>query len=452
MAKRRQHGGGTGTRGPSAEVRKQATADMEEIGATGLDVSGGRVHEEFLQQLTGERALKTYREMSENDPVVGAMLYALEVLMGGVPMEVEPYGDEPGDKDSAEFVETLFEDMSQSRSQWFSEWMATPVYGYCPFEIVWKLRQGAKPGSPGESSRFNDGKIGIRKLAIRHPCTLVRWEMDEQGGMQAMIQRAGSALARIPVEKLLLFTVRARKGSPEGTSLLRNAYIPWYRKKHIEDIESIGIERDLAGLPHFEVPAQWLGSNATDGQTALLNEIKKIGRRLRNDDQACVITPLMLDTEGNPLFKFSLINTGGRRQFDTNSILQRLDTRIAIPILADVILLGHEKVGSYALSSSKTNLFAAGLGALLRGIEDVLNRHLVPRVLALNGMNPERPPAYRFGDIESVDLSELGGFIQQLAGAGMPLFPTESGELEREVLRVANLPISGAEGAASGQE
>ena len=51
----------------------------------------------------------------------------------------------------------------------------------------------------------------------------------------------------IPMEKCLLFRTQTHKNNPEGRSILRNAYRSWYFKKRIEEIEGVGIERDLAG-------------------------------------------------------------------------------------------------------------------------------------------------------------------------------------------------------------
>ena len=31
--------------------------------------------------------------------------------------------------------------------------------------------------------------------------------------------------------------------------MLRNSYRSWYYKKRLEEFESVGVERDLAGLP-----------------------------------------------------------------------------------------------------------------------------------------------------------------------------------------------------------
>ena len=437
------------TSNAAQEMVKAVSLDLSELGATGLQTSGGRVHEEFLTQLMGELGRKVYREMSENDAIVGAMLYALEMLIRPVTWTVEAGGEDAEALRSAEYLETILDDMSTSWSSVLSEWMAAPVYGFAPFEIVYKRREGENR-RPGLASKFDDGLIGVRKLAIRHPTTLDRWIFDEAGGVQAMVQRSMPRLqpVTIPIEKLLLFTTLQRKGSPEGTSLLRRSFIAWFRKKRVEEIESIGIERELAGIPHFEVPAQWLGANASDDDKESLATIKKIGRRLRTDDQACVVTPMIYDQGGRPLFKFKLVNSGGRRAVDTGKAKEYYSRQIAITIMADVLLLGHEAVGSFALASSKTNLFATGVGGLLDNVETTLNRHLVPRLMRLNGFSLSTMPSFRHGDIESINLAELGNYITQLANAGFPLFPTESGELERDLLRSANLPDDGVDNLA----
>ena len=410
-----------------------------EIGQTGLRETSGIIYEEFLNQLTGERGRRVFREMSENDPTVGAMLYALEMMIRGAGISVVPFSEDAEDEEPAEYIDSLFDDMSHTYQQFIGEWMAAPVYGFAPFEIVLKKRGGAA-STPGKSSKFDDGRFGLRKLAIRHPMTLIRWLMDDEGGVHGMEQRMKRGQAVIPIEKMLLFTIRSRKGSPEGTSLLRNAYVPWYRKKHIEELEAIGLERDYTGQPHFEVPPEWLLEDTGGTFATLIDDLKKIGRRMKTNEQAALITPLLRDNAGNKSFEFSLVSTPGRRQHDTGKIAHRYDLAIVQTILADVIFLGHEQVGSFALASSKTELFAMGVGAMLEGIDQVLNRHLVPRMLAINGMDVSRPPRYQHGDIESIDLEALGSFLLQRAQAGDVMFPSEDGELERELDRVAGLP------------
>ena len=421
------------------ERGRQMRIPTGEMGWTGLKESGGILYEEFLSQLMGERGRRVFLEMSENDPTVGAMLYAVEMMIRSAGIEVVPFSDDAEDEEPAEYIDSLFEDMSHTYQQFIGEWMAAPVYGWGFFEIVLKKRNGVA-ATPGKSSKFDDGRFGIRKLAIRHPTTLIRWILDPEGGVQAMEQRTKRGRATIPIEKALLFTIRSRKGSPEGTSLLRNAYVPYYYKKRIMELEAIGAENDYSGIPHFEVPPEWLLADPGSVHGQVIADLKKTGRRLKVNEQAVVITPTIFDNARNKVFDFKLVTTTGRRQFDTLKIRHGYALDILQSILADVIFLGHEQVGSFALASSKTDLFAMGVGAMLEGIDQTLNRHLVPRMLAINGMDVSRPPRYQHGDIESIDLEALGSFLLQRAQAGDVMFPSEDGELERELDRVSGLP------------
>ena len=46
----------------------------KEIGRIGQRRYGGTIYEEFLHELRGTRGIEVYREMSENDDVVGAIM------------------------------------------------------------------------------------------------------------------------------------------------------------------------------------------------------------------------------------------------------------------------------------------------------------------------------------------------------------------------------------------
>lgn len=407
-----------------------------ELGATGLEHYSGLINEEWLNQLKGERSLRVYREMSENDAVVGAVLYAIEMLLRPVTWTCEAGSEAPEDQEAAEFIESVMGDMSHTFSDFVSEWMASPTYGYAPFELVYKLRQGDN-ARPGLASQYNDGRLGVRKLAIRHPQTVERWIFDDSGGVEGLVQRAAPKWdhVTIPIEKLLLFRTMARKGNPEGTSILRRSYIPWFYKKRLEAIEAVGTERNMAGFPIMYYPAEWMTDSTYSEQ---LDEVKKIVQRVKVDEQAGVAIPLIYDQNGNQLMKFDLIAASGKNNTDISPIIERYDRRIAMTMLADVILLGHEKVGSFALADSKTNLFTVGIGALLDDIAAVFNRHMVPRLIRLNGMRVTRMPELRHSDLETVDLTALGDYITKLAGAGAPLFPDDN--LQRHLYRVASLP------------
>ena len=412
-----------------------AQVDFSEIGRTGLMRSGGFITEEFLRQLSGVRGARAYNEMRKNDSVVSALLFGAETLGKGAGWRVEPAGEEQEDLERAEFLRrSLMDDMSFTFSETLSEIFTFLPYGWAYLEIVYKRRLGDNR-DPGKRSRFNDGRIGLRKLAARGQESLDTWDLDETGGIKGMFQTAAPDYQQhyIPIEKALLFRTRAERNNPEGLSILRSAYQMWYFKKKTLINQGIGTERDLAGLPVVTPPEGLDLWNSNDPKSAaLLTQAETLVRSIRVDEQQGVVLPHGWDLK--------LLTTGGRRQFDTVKMINQYNSEIALAMLMDFILLGHEQVGSFALSDSKIKIFLSALTSFLDNITSVINRHLVPRLFAINGWKTENLPTLVHGELDMPDLKGLGEYLQALAGAGMPLFPDE--KLERMLLSAAKLERS----------
>lgn len=430
-----------------SEQTKRIPARMAaEIGSTGLKRYGDDyavLEEEWLPQLKGRFAIDVYREMSQNDPIVGAFLFVIDMLMRKISWHVEPFEDTEEHQKLAEFVEECLQDMDMAWSDVISEIMSFLVYGWAALEIVYKKRDGLKPDET-KSSRFSDGRIGWARLPIRAQDTLNGWAFEPGGasklaGMRQLAPPDWKDVL-IPASKMLLFRTTSRRNSPEGVSILRTAYRPWWFKKRLEEIEGIGIERDLAGLPVAYVPPELLGASdkLTDGQKALRTSLQQLVTRVRRDRQEGVLFPLAYDAAGKEMYRFELLSTGGARQFNTNEVIGRYEARIAMTVLADFLLLGTQNVGSWALSSDKVNLFNEALKTWAKMIADVFNRQAIPRLFKLNGLDQSKLPKLAPGEIVTPNLSEIGDFITKLASAGMPLFPNE--EFEDYLFELANFP------------
>lgn len=419
-----------------AEENKQL---FVELGSSGLKRWGGTLAEEWKAELRGAEGAKIYREMAEGDPLIGAVLRAIELLCARAEWRVEPAGADSAAREAAEFLESCLGDMSVSWHATLSEILSFLVYGWAFVEIVYKRRMGDHR-DPSKRSKYSDGRIGWRKLALRAQDTLYEWVFDEEGGIQGMRQLAPPhyQVVTIPIEKGLLFRTKAVRGNPEGQSILRNAYRAWYFKRQLEAIEAVGIERDLAGLPVIWAPESVVRGD-TDEDAALRARFLTLITNIRRDQQEGVVMPLSYDASGNKRYDLQLLTTGGRRQFDVDAVIQRYDARIAQSVLADFVLLGTQKVGTYSLATSKTRLFAMAIETYLDEVQEVMNAHAIPRLFRLNGLPTDRLPRLVHGKIEDVDLAELGEFIQKLAGAGAAIFPNE--ELERYLLELADLPV-----------
>jgi hypothetical protein len=411
------------------------SSDYKALGTTGLNRQGGRIYDEYLRELQGDRWKKVVREMTDSDPIVGAILFSVEMMLRQVEWTVMPFADKdaeptPEDDEIAQHVEDCLYDMAETWDDTLSEILTMLPWGFAPLEATVKRR--------------DDGRVGWATWSIRSQDTVDEWVFNEETGeVLGFWQMAPPKYQRvfIPLSKCLLFRTTSRKGNPEGRSVLRNAYRPWYFKKNIENVEGIGIERDLAGLPVAQVPPNILSSTASADELAMLSAVRDIVTNIRRDEQEGIVWPLAYDEHGNELFKLTLLSTGGTRQFDTDKIIARYDQRIAMTMLADFILLGHENVGSFSLSSDKTNLFATALSAWLDSICATVNRFAIPKLLRLNGWDTKRAPELRHGDIERISMTELADYIQKLTGANV-ILPDE--ELEKHVRQQADLPEAAA--------
>jgi len=404
-----------------------------EVGRTGLKHFGGVLDDEFLRELRGPRGVTVYREMSKNDAVVGASLFAYTTLAKEVSFRIDSAktGDPQADE-VAEFIRgALFDDMSLSWRDLLSEIFSFLTYGWSWFEVVYKRREGAQQ-DPSRNSRYDDKKIGWRKWAIRAQDTLWSWKLDESGGIQGMMQRAAPLYetVEIPVEKSLLFRTASERGSPEGVSILRTAYQSFYYKRRIQIIRGIGIERDLAGLPVITPPAGVDIWNTNDAQAAASKtNAEQIVRNIRRDEHEGIVKPFGWTIE--------LLTSGGARQFNITEVIAQLNAEIAMSMMTDFLLVGHEKVGARSMREDARDTFSHSASSFLDNICDVVNRFAIPKLVALNGWPGELSPKLAHGPVAEIGLSELTNFIKETTTAGL-LFPDEG--LESYLRQRAQLP------------
>ena len=114
--------------------------------------------------------------------------------------------------------------------------------------------------------------------------------------------------------------------------------------------------------------------------------------------------------------------------------------KIAMTVLADFIMLGHQKVGSFALSSDKTELFSVAISSFLDVICETFNNQGIPALIDINGDHfngISDYPKMTHGDIEDVNVKEAGQFIKDMTGIGV-LIPDDG--LEDYVREIGHLP------------
>ena len=448
-------------RQPPPESDKVKVGDV--CGIAGIHINTGMVQDEFLLKLHGDKARKVYREMRDNDPTVGAILFAVEMMLRASKWRVEAkenedvkdsvgteslevVGSQIKDHESAKaFLESvLFEDMTTTWDEFIAIALSMLPYGWQYTEICYKKRNGLKE-DPKLSSQYDDGLIGIEKLADRSQETLDRWDMGSDGTVYGMWQYPPNYAASmyIPAEKAIHFRPHPFKDSPEGRSMLRNAYRPWYFLKNIQEIEAIAIERELNGLPVVHIPNSVLNGATPEAKTAVA-QYKKMVRDVKFNEQGGLVLPSdpYYDDEGKPSgvkqVEFSLVSANGSRAIDSDKVIKRYQSDIARTILAQFILLSQSgSSGGYAQSENESDMFLRAAEGWLESIASTINRQLVTKIWKVNGLDQALMPKVVPGKLKPADLEALGNYIQKLAGAGLSFIDEET---EKHLRNIADLP------------
>ncbi len=364
--------------------------NFNEIGSLGLKQHSGIIVEDFIPKLKHLRQrIRAYKEM-RTDPIVGSILFAIEMHL-----RRSGWHFEGKDEELCDFLDDCKKDLNHTFQDFLSEALSMLPYGFSIHEIVYKRR--------------DDGRIGWEKLPIRSQDSVERWEFEENGDLSGVYQRSYSTGSQvfIPIEKLLLFRPSSHKNNPEGRSVLRSAYKPYYFKKKLETIEAIGVERDLSGYPVLHVPRDIFGKSEAAKKRRTYSE--NMITRIRKDEQMGAILP--------PGWELELLSAGGRSKTDTGEIIDRYSLQIAQSLLSDIIMLGHLAGGSFALAEQKYDLFVIALDSWLNSITEVFNKYAIPRLMRLNGIQDQkRYPELIHDPVDKIDPQKLSNILFRTAG------------------------------------
>ncbi len=416
---------------------------LDILGSSGLRHSQGYILEERVPRLQGERGLALLREMGDNYALAGAVMYAIETLVRGVVWRPERPNDTPDAQEQAEFLGECIDDMSHTWDDMLSEILTFLLFGFSPMEVVYKVRRGLTK-DPRTRSKFADGRIGWRMIALRGQESIDRWEFDEDGtGVRGMWQwdtYTQSAAVFIPIEKMILFRVRRNKNNPEGRrgGIFRNAFNNWWYIRNLEILEGIGHERDLVGMPVIEVPDEILAVNAPPDKKAIRRLLEKLVTQIKRHEREGILFPSETDQEGNPTgYKLRLLGSGGNRQMKIGETVSRHDTRFLQSVLWDVLMLGNSDTGARSLGETKLGLVLSSMEYLLDNIASTFNRFGVSRLMDLNGFNPDNNPKVVHGGLQKPKLMEMADYVSKLASVGLL---SVDDKLERKLREIGDLP------------
>lgn len=389
-----------------------------EIASSSPSPYTGFIRKEYNQSLIGNKGLQEYNKM-RSDGVISGTLLLFKTPVHSAKWFIQPYSQEPRDIAIAEFVwRCLTEYMSISWTQIKTEAMLMCEFGYYSFEKVWEKRDI----DDELTEEFGKSRIVLQKLAPRHPLDVEDWKYDSHGGPKYMKiyvedEDGGVTEKKIPISKLLVFTLNREAGNITGRSLLRSAYKHWYYKEALYKIDAIQKERHGIGIPVIVLPPNFTEQDKIAANT--------LGRNLRTNERAHITLPPNWDVhfaklEGQPVNVIESIEMHDKA----------IRENILASFLSADMTTNEEDLGLFLKSSR----FVAD------SICDAFNLYLIPELVRYNFGKDVKLPKLKVRRIgEQADWRVLAFAIRNLIGAGV-LRPDD--KLEAAMRDEMDLPIA----------
>lgn len=416
-----------------------------EMGYTGLTTLGGRVWDECTYELRWPYAYKTFKQMALDGAIHPSLDFVESKIAEAswvvrIPKKV-PKELEAQLKSQKEFVEQVMNDMEHSWTAMIKDAASFNRYGFSTLEKVYRYRN-KKYGS-----KYDDGRVGLRKIVGRSQGTIDEWEWKNKGrdikgfwqrvvtptdgeiirdGWEIVKQQASQEfnLKFIPRYKFLLFRHNAENDSPVGRSPLTGVWQDYKLKQAYMESEAISVAQDANAFKILYLPPEYLVADADEDRKASFEMYKKMLEKAHQAKQSGFILPMLTDSEGKKMFEFEIKNISGTKSYDVNKIIERLTRSIQVGLFADVLSMGGNG-GSYSLAEQKGSVLELAVKSRLNEIKDQLNHDLMNQLFEQNGWSTAGPIPYLdyiLPNVESLDNKSKA--YQRIKAVGLlPIVP-----------------------------
>lgn len=418
---------------PAADAMLQGLTDvnspanMKKIGTSGSAVFGGYVvSNESDATMRGAQRYKTLSELLANVSIVAAGVRYFLNLVAKPEWQVEA-AEAAGGEEAAEFLQSVLE---ETDTAWHRVVRAASMYKFWGFGVQeWtaKIR--------------DDGKIGLLDVEKRGQRTIERWDTGPHGEILGCWQNhpeTGEELY-LPRSKILYLLDDSIEDGPEGLGLLRHCADPGKRLRRIQELEMIGFETDLRGIPIGRAPlaairqAQDAGKLSEDKAAELLAPLKGvIENHVRTHEYGLLLDSLTYASEGETStpsgvrqWDLNVLKGGSVVMPNANEAIMRITSEIARVLGVDWLLLGTDGKGSLALARDKSQQFGLIVDSAIKEIRQQVERDIVRPLWVLNGFPKETMPKLKVAQIQYRDIEQVTGALVDLAQSGAMIAPDD---------------------------
>lgn len=338
-----------------------------------------------------------------------------------------------------EYADMAYDILFDMTSSWSSVVKKTAMFRMIGFSLQeWTAK------------KREDGVIGLLDIEHRPQRTITRWIRDEGGTVEAIVQRvSGRQDVEIPRGKLVYAVDDFMNDSPEGMGLLRHMAPTADRLDFFLDLEEVGYETDLRGIPVASVPMEELADKIEEaGLPGSDERAREIARRER------IIAPFKNFIENHvrnrktgilkssetyigksvdksdavsqvPKYSIELLQGESSAFGDMANAINRMNQELARIIGCEHLLLGSDGVGSLALAKSKIGTFYQTVTSTLYDLLEIFDRDILEVISELNNWPEELRPQMGVNEITEKEISDVMDALQKLATAGAPLMPDD---------------------------
>lgn len=406
--------------------QRQKVRPTAHAGVTGAQLVGGYVVDgEKTPQLVDAERFKTFSDVLVNTSIVAASVRYFLNLAGKATWTFQP---SEFDKDGryAELAEAMLTD--DPRTNWSRIVKRACMYRFYGFSIQeWTAR------------RRDDGLITFADISPRAQSTIARWDVDDAGYVQGVEQLNpnNSEPLYLPRQKLIYLVDDTLNAAPTGLGLFRHLVEPAARLKRLQDLEMIGFENDLRGIPVGKAPYGEILEKVKSGEldvedakklTApiemfLKRHVKNPALGLALDSSVYTTTDEKNAPSSAAKFGMELLQGGPTSLEYTANAIIRINKELARILGTEGIILGDGQAGSQALSKDKSQQLSLTVDSALEEIAYGFRDDLLWTAWKLNGLPEEMMPKLKAAASSYKDAEQITAALRDLATAGASLMP-----------------------------
>ena len=428
----------------NSEALAVSRLKLGQVGTAALQSIKDEAERAKVRELRWPTCIHTYETM-RNDPTVATALalkqQALERAFSKFYIDFNKTSTKS--KEAADFIKYNFSNLqNQTLRQIASTASDFNVYGFSCFEKVF--------------TKINNGKYldkyqyKLNKLAHRPQATLDYrepfkfsqegrevigiWQnpnaFEDNYGMvffdwMKNIDPSGTGAVFIDIKKVTMFNLNATESNPMGRSPLIACYKPFREKVVIENLEVVGVTKELGGVLELKIPSSILQKaalNPSGQESVFLKQLMTDAANAHKGEQSYFILPSDVQPGNSPQYSMDLKGVeGGSSKNNTTTLINERKKLILDVFGAGFVNLGQEGVGSYALSEGKQSLHSRFVERDVDIIEEVFNKDIIPQLLALNGiyLSDEDIPKLHAGEIDQIDVGVFSSAMQRLKATGL---------------------------------